>query len=279
MDPLAVIRTIWRMKWFAFPAILLTIAAAAGVYFYGPRTYESSISYALVNPKIPSEEEIELDPTLADLNSDNPYLRSSDPNLIANVVITRLNAPGTADYLEQMGLGTEFLANPGVGGAGLIVSITASGDTEAQSIATIHELGSMFEENLRAIQTVNGADDRFLFTSIVVAEPDRATEKLSSRIRTVIMVGLAGVILIFGSVSLGTWVESSKTKRRQRKSESEADAAAAAVPPAGPAATDPAPTAAAPASAETTPAAPAPPAQTRRSSTTRVRRDRSSATR
>jgi len=277
MDPLAVIRTIWRMKWFAFPAILLTIAAAAGVYFYGPRTYESSISYALVNPKIPSEEEIELDPTLADLNSDNPYLRSSDPNLIANVVITRLNAPGTADYLEQLGLGTEFLANPGVGGAGLIVSITASGDTEAQSIATIHELGSMFEENLRAIQTVNGADDRFLFTSIVVAEPDRATEKLSSRIRTVIMVGLAGVILIFGSVSLGTWVESSKTKRRQRKSEAEAaDAAPAAASPAEPASTDAASTAAAHAPSDATPT---PPAQSRRSSTTRVRRDRSSATR
>jgi len=243
MDPLAVIRTIWRMKWFALPAILLTIAAAAGVYLYGPRTYESSISYALVNPKIPSEKEIDLDPSLNQLNSDNPYLRSSDPNLIANVVITRLNSPGTADYLKQQGLGTEFLANPGVGGAGLIVSISASGDTEEQSIATIHELGSMFEQNLRTIQTVNGADDRYLFTSIVVAEPDRATEKLSSRVRTVIMVALAGVILIFGSISLGTWVESSKKARRQRKSDAQVAEELAGLerPPAAPAAIGAAP--------------------------------------
>jgi len=262
MDPLAVIRTIWRMKWFAFPAIVLTIVAAAGVYLYGPRTYESTISYALVNPKIPTEEEIKLDPALADLNSDNPYLRSSDPNLIANVVITRLNTPGTADYLKQKGLGTEFLANPGVGGAGLIVSITASGDTEEQSIATIYELGALFEDNLRSIQTVSGADDRFLFTSIVVAEPDRATEKLSSRIRTVIMVGLAGVILIFGSVSLGTWVESSKKNRRQRKGED-----TEAAPTAGD--TEPW-TEPAPGDADTE--APA-------EESTRLRRDRSSATR
>lgn len=219
MDPLAVVRTIWRMKWFAVPAILITIAVAAAVYFYGPRTYESTISYALVNPKIPTEAQLEADPGLADLNADNPYLRSSDPNLVANVVITRLNAPGTADYLKQMGLGTEFLANPGVGGGGLIVSITASGDTEAQSLATIHELGTLFEGNLHDIQTINGADERYLFTSIVVAEPDRATEKLSSRIRTVIMVALGGVILIFGSISLGTWVESAKRNRGRRKAE------------------------------------------------------------
>jgi hypothetical protein len=230
MDPLAVIRTIWRMKWFAFPAIILTVAAAVAVYFYGPRTYESTISYALVNPKIPTEEEIELNPALLDLNDDNPYLRSSDPNLVANVVITRLNAPGTQEELKRQGLGTEFLATPGAGGGGLIVSITASGETEAQSLATIRELGTLFEESLHSVQTINGADERFLFTPIVVAEPDRATEKLSSRVRTVIMVSLAGVILIFGSISLGTWVESSRKAHRARKAErkaaSEADAKA-----------------------------------------------------
>jgi hypothetical protein len=231
MDPLAVIRTIWRMKWFAFPAIILTVAAAVAVYFYGPRTYESTISYALVNPKIPTEAELELNPSLVDLNADNPYLRSSDPNLVANVVITRLNAPGTQEELKRQGLGTEFLATPGAGGGGLIVSITASGETEAQSLATIRELGTLFEESLHSVQTINGADERFLFTPIVVAEPDRATEKLSSRVRTVIMVSLAGVILIFGSISLGTWVESSRKAHRARKAEakaaSEAEAEAA----------------------------------------------------
>jgi hypothetical protein len=213
MDPLAVLRTIWLRRWFAMPAIILTIAAALLVYFGGPRTYESSMTSALVNPQIPSNAEIEANPALAHLNSDNPYLRTTDPNLIANVIISRLNNPATVRYLERKGLGNEFLASPGVGGAGLIVSLSASGDTAAQSLATTRELGSMFEADLNSIQTVNGADERYLFTSIVVDRADQATEKLSSRIRTVIVVALCGVVLIFGAISLGTWVDASRRKR------------------------------------------------------------------
>lgn len=219
MDPLAVLRTIWLRRWFAMPAIILTIAAALLVYFEGPRTYESSMSYALVNPQVPSNAEIEANPALAHLNSDNPYLRTTDPNLIANVIISRLNTPATVGYLEKKGLGNEYLASPGVGGAGLIVSISASGDTAAQSLATTRELGSMFEVDLKSIQTVNGADHRYLFTSIVVDEADQATEKLSSRIRTVIVVAICGVILIFGAISLGTWVDASRRKREHSRGE------------------------------------------------------------
>jgi len=216
MDPLAVLRTIWRLKWFAIPAIVITIIAAVAVYQYGPRVYESSVSYAIVNPKAPTEVEIEEDPALGDLNSDNPYLRSSDPNLIANVLIARLNATGTQEQLKKLGLSTDYLASAGAGGSGLIVSITASGDTPKQSLATLDELGSLFVKNLRSIQTVSGADDRYLFTSLIIDRPDKATEKLSSRLRTVIVVAIAGVILVFGSVSLGSWIE---TARRRRAAE------------------------------------------------------------
>lgn len=218
MDPLAVLRTIWRLKWYAVPAIVITVVAALGVFQYGPRTYESVISYAIVNPKSPTPAEIRADPALGELNADNPFLRSSDPNLIANVVITRLNAPATQEHLKTLGLGTEFLASPGAGGSGLIVSMTASGDTGKQSLATVKELGSLFEKNLYSIQTVSGADGRYLFTSFVIDQPDRATEKLSSRIRTVIVVVLAGSILVFGAISLGSWVESARRKRNPRES-------------------------------------------------------------
>jgi len=215
MDPLAVLRTIWRLKWFAIPAIVITIVAAVAVYQYGPRVYESSVSYAIVNPKTPTEVEIREDPALGDLNSDNPYLRSSDPDLIANVLIARLNAAGTQDQLKKLGLSTEFLASSGAGGSGLIVSITASGDSPRQSLDTTKELGSLFVKNLRAIQTVSGADDRYLFTSLIIDRPDSATEKLSSRLRTVIVVAIAGVILVFGSVSLGSWIETARKRRAQ----------------------------------------------------------------
>jgi hypothetical protein len=223
MDPLAVIRTIWRQKWFALPAVVLAVAAAIYVYMEGPREYEATLSYAVANPQVPTDDEIRADPTIKELNSDNPYLRSSDPTLVGSVVMTRLNAPETADSLEQMGLSTDYSAAPGVGGSGLVVAITASAETPALALATLSELGVRFDQYLREIQQVNGADDRYLFTPILVSSPDRATEKLSSRLRTVVVVGVCGVVLIFGAISLGTWVDKRKKNRIARDSPAASD--------------------------------------------------------
>lgn len=216
MDPLAVLRTVWRQKWFALPAIVIAIAAAVFVYVEGPRTYDSTQSFALANPKLPSEKEIEADPSLLELNSDNPYLRSSDPNLVANVVITRLNSQETADQLEDMGMSTDYIVNSGALGGGLVVSISAAGDTPKESLQAVNELGALLTTYLHEVQTVNGADERFLFTAITVSAPSTPTEKLSSRLRTVVVVGIAGLVLIFGAISLGTWTSNVRAKRAMR---------------------------------------------------------------
>jgi hypothetical protein len=223
MDPLAVIRTIWRQKWFALPAVVLTVAAVIYVYAEGPREYEATLSYAVANPQVPTDDELRADPSLQELNADNPYLRSSDPSLVGSVVMTRLNAAETEDHLERAGLSTTYEAAPGVGGSGLVVAITASADSPDMALATLAELGVEFNRYLREIQQVNGADDRYLFTPILVSSPDRATEKLSSRLRTVVVVGVCGVVLIFGAISLGTWVDNRKKNRIARDSPSAPD--------------------------------------------------------
>ena len=214
MDPIEVLRRIWQQRWFALPALLIAVTAAALVFMYGPRDYESTASYAVVNPNIPSDVQIKADPTLANLNSNNPFLRSSDPSLVAGVVMAQLNAPSTADYLKSKGLGTTFTIVPSVS-SGFITVITGTGSTPAQSLATTRELGSMFTSVLHQIQTVNGADAHYLYTAIQASAPDKATEKISSRLRSVIIVAVAGIILIFGSVSLG----SALSARRRRRAE------------------------------------------------------------
>ena len=60
---------------------------------------------------------------------------------------------------------------------------------------------------LHEVQTVNGADDRFLFTALVVSDVSRPTEKISSRLRAVIVVAVVGIAVVFGAVSVGKWVE------------------------------------------------------------------------
>ncbi|MCR2823916.1 chain-length determining protein [Microbacterium sp. zg.Y909] len=207
MDPLAVIRTIWQQKWYALPALILAIAAAAFVYLEGPRVYESGQAYALANPQTPTEKQIDADPSLLELNADNPYLRSSDPNLIANVLITRLNSQETAERLASSGLTGEYAVTPGSMGGGLAISIAASGDSPEQAMTAAEELGTLLRSYLHEVQTVNGADERYLFTALVVSDVSTPTEKISSRLRAVIVVGVVGVAFLFGAVSLGKWTE------------------------------------------------------------------------
>lgn len=213
MDPLTVLRTVWHHKLVVIPVMLITLLAAAYVFQFGPRNYESTLSYALVNPKLPTEKEIDTHPELGALNSDNPFLRSSDPALITEVLIARLNSKEMGKILEDSGLSSDYSVARGLNGNGFVVTIAGTGDSESLAYDTTKALGKVFEENLRAVQKVNGAEDRFLFTAFVVNPSDKATEQFSSRLRSVIMVLLGGAVLMFGAVSLARSLETMRSRR------------------------------------------------------------------
>ena len=108
MDPISVLKTLWRHKWAALPMALLTIIACVYVMFFAQRTYEATMTYALLSPKTPTEAELRAQPELAAINGDNPYLRSGDRALLAQVLITKLGAQETAEQLTSLGLGAEY---------------------------------------------------------------------------------------------------------------------------------------------------------------------------
>lgn len=214
MDPIAVLKTLWQHRFVSLPVLLLTFAAAIYIFQFAPRSYESSSTYALINPDIPTAQEVEKKPALEQLNKKNPYLRSSDPSLIVQVLLTRLSDSSTADRLKEQGLSSDYTVSRGVGGVnGFLVDITGTAETPGKSFATTRALGEMLEKDLYDAQKINGADDTYLFTSIVVASPDKATEQFSSRLRSVIAIFLAGVVLMFGSVSIARSVSVSRNRR------------------------------------------------------------------
>lgn len=235
MDPMAVLKTLWHHKFFVLPVVLFTLLAAGYVYQFGPRSYEASMSYAVVNPIVPTSEDIEKKPELGLANKDNPYLRSADPGLVVDVLITRMNALATADKLATAGLGNEYAVSRGVGGNGFVIDIRGVGDSEEQAIATTVALGQALESDLQEMQSVNGADKTYLFSSLTVSTPDRATELYSNRLRAAIIVFLVGAILVFGAVSLARAVEAGRTRRAARKAASPVggDSAAGPAPTAG----------------------------------------------
>jgi hypothetical protein len=202
MDPLTILTTLWRYKWVTVPIAVLTLAACAYVYLYGPRTYQANISYALAAPDVPSGLALERDPALAKLNSDNPYLRSGDSSLLAQVVITKLSDPAYIDQLRAAGFGTEFKIAP-VASLGMgLVTISATSTSEDAAVATAKLVGDQFTSTLNSVQTIRGADERYLYSPILVLGPGPAEELFSSRLRSLVMVGIAGSVLLFGSVSV-----------------------------------------------------------------------------
>jgi hypothetical protein len=202
MDPLTILTTLWRYKWVTVPITVLTLAACAYVYLYGPRTYQANVSYALAAPDVPSGLALERDPALAKLNSDNPYLRSGDSSLLAQVVITKLSDPAYIDQLKAAGFGTEFKIAPVASlGMGLVI-ISATSTSEDAAVATAKLVGDQFTSTLNSVQTVRGADERYLYSPILVLGPGPAEELFSNRLRSLVMVGIAGSVLLFGSVSV-----------------------------------------------------------------------------
>ncbi|WOH16884.1 chain-length determining protein [Paenarthrobacter sp. GOM3] len=217
MDPVAVIRTLWHHKLIVLPVLLVTALAALYVYTLAPRSYEAKATYAIVNPKIPTAAELEKNPELNTLNSDNPYLRSADSSLIAQVVGTRLSDDATGDALLRDGLSTDFTVQRPP--ASFLIEISAVSSSKEKAVATVKALGTRLESDLLAIQTVNGANERYLYTSLMIAAPDNATEQFSSRLRSLIVVLVAGVVLTFGAVSIARGLESSRLRIRSASPE------------------------------------------------------------
>jgi hypothetical protein len=176
----------------------------------------------MINPDIPTQLDVLKNPQLGDLNPKNPYLRSSDPSLIVQVMLTKMNDSATADLLASQDLSDEYTVSRGVGGInGFLVDITGEGETPEKSITTTQALGNLLQKYLHDAQKINGADDAYLFSSIVVATPDKATEQFSSRLRALIAVFLGGVVMMFGAVSVARSMAVTKERRQLLSGEPE----------------------------------------------------------
>jgi hypothetical protein len=201
MEPLSVLRMLWQHRLLALPVVALTIAGVVYVLLLGPRLYQSSATYVLVNPQVPTAEQLDRSARLARLNSNNPYLRSPDPSLIVQVMAAKLSAGATARKLQDAGLGPDYTVAQSAGNSQMLV-VTGTGETAEKSIATTVWLTVELERELRTVQKVNGAADLYLFAALPVDVDATAVEKVSSRLRSVILVGVGGAVLLFSVVSL-----------------------------------------------------------------------------
>jgi hypothetical protein len=186
--------------------------------FFAQRTYQASVTYALITPKLPTSVEMEKNPQLANVNGDNPYLRSPDSTLLSQVLIAKLGAQETVKSLQEQGLGTEYAVSQASNfGSGMLLVLSASGSTPEQAVDTAVALGNRLKSTLHNVQKINGADDSYLFSALPVDGPGEAEEMFSSRLRTLIIVAVGGVVLVFGAVSIARSLELASAGRRAKE--------------------------------------------------------------
>lgn len=211
MDPLAIFKILWTYKWITIPFIVLIVVGCGAAFVYGPRSYDSTSSYVVISPGAPTEESLEKDASLAQ-KSNNPYLRS-EPSLAAQVVATRLGAGDIGEMLKAEGLSTTYVVTTATEvQTNQVIRITASADTPEKAVATSKRLGEVLSEQLVVMQSGGGADSSFLLVAQPVGPPGAAVEKKSSRLRTVVVLGIAGIVLMFGAVSLARAVQNHRSK-------------------------------------------------------------------
>jgi hypothetical protein len=201
MDPLSLMKVLWKHRWLSLPAVMLVLMMAGYVLFFGPRTYESSATYVVVDPNMPSEREMDRDKRLAKLNSDNPYIRGPESGLIVKVLVAKMSAASTQLDMEAAGLSTDYSVAQSAQST-MTVVISGFADTPEGAVATRQWLLDDLGRQLHHLQKVNGADDRYLFTALPVDVAREPVEKVSSRLRLLIVTLGAGAILVMGVVSV-----------------------------------------------------------------------------
>jgi capsular polysaccharide biosynthesis protein len=204
MDLLALFTTLWRHKVIVLVIMLITGGGAAFIVFGIPPQYESQAQYVLVAPPaVPTDTEIQRDPSLGRVNTNNPYLRLPNPSVVVDILAQRVSGEAVHDKLVSEGADPNYqVTSTNAIGSGLVISITGTGHSPAEASRTLALVSARTKDELHQMQTVNGANEKYLFQALPINPPTNPIRKVTGTVRSLVAVGAAGVVLLFAWISL-----------------------------------------------------------------------------
>jgi len=216
MDLLALFHSLMRHKVIAAVVLAFVAAGNAYVLFGVAPVYECKTQFVLVNPPPPpTDDEIRQNPALAKLNADNPYLRMPNPSVVVDVLAQRVSGENVRRELMAAGADGDYqIAPTNAIGSGLVIEITGTGSTAGQSRRTLDLVSDRMKADLRAMQKVNGADDRFLIQALLISPPTDPQRRVTSTARSLIALTAAGVVALFAFISVAEAVGPRRARRR-----------------------------------------------------------------
>jgi capsular polysaccharide biosynthesis protein len=215
MDLLNLFSTLRRHKIILLVVLLFTAAGCAYVVLGIPPQYQTQAQFVLVEPPAPpSDTEIQENPELGKLNTNNPYLRLPNPSIVVDVLAQRVSSDTIRQALIDAGADRNYeIASTNAIGAGQVIQVTGTGTSAAAATRTLQLVIDRMNVELHAMQKVNGADDRFLFQALPVSPPSPPLRKITGTLRSLIAVAAAGVVFLFGAVSIAEAVPSRRRRR------------------------------------------------------------------
>ncbi|GIH12931.1 Wzz/FepE/Etk N-terminal domain-containing protein [Rugosimonospora africana] len=213
MDLLAIFSSLRRHPLVVVILALLVVGGDAYVLFVIPPSYESQAQYVLIAPPAPpTDAQIAADPALGRLNDNNPYLRLPS-SVVVDVLAQRVSGDAVRRDLIAQGADRNYvISSTNSIGNGLVIQITGTGHSAGQAQGTLNLVAARTKSELQTMQTIDGADSRFLFQVLAINAPTDATRKITGTMRSLIAVTAAGVILIFALISV---LEALPTRRRK----------------------------------------------------------------
>jgi hypothetical protein len=228
MNLLAMARKIWRYKLLTAPVVLLVLCGALYVVAVKEPVYEASSSYILINPPAPpTPEEVARDPSLARLNSDNPYTRFSDQSVIVEVLASGMANESAQRALVEAGADPRYKVEPAseFGFSSPILKITAQASTPEAAVRSAKLVGNAVTRELHDMQQAEGVDSQYRIKANKVDTPDGAQLRASGQLRSLVGVLGLGAVLLFVVVSVGDAVTSLRRERAGRSAPSPLGAA------------------------------------------------------
>ncbi|SFN98985.1 Capsular polysaccharide biosynthesis protein [Geodermatophilus obscurus] len=212
MDLFAILSSLRRHLIVTVLVLGATLVGAVALLAFMPRDYRATASYVLVNPlPPPTDEEIAANPSLAQGNRDNPYLRFTSEATVGQVLAGRVNSGTVREALAAQGANPAYELAPSPSSA-QIIDVAGTGTSAAEAEATLRLVSERMVQELYDAQTVNGADDAALIEALPVAEPTPASVVLSGTVRSLVGVVGAGVVVLFVTISLA---EARDARRRE----------------------------------------------------------------
>jgi hypothetical protein len=204
MDMLSIMRTILRHKLATVPVVLLVIIGVVYVMALKQPIYQSTGSYLLMAPPAPpTAGQIAADPSLAKVNTNNPFTSYGDLSIVAELLTQQVGSDAVKAQLVRDGAQSTYTVSPSqqFGLTTPLMQVSATGPTAASAIQTAALVGKELAVVMRSLQVGQKVDPRYSITTFTVTAPLAATLELSSKLRMLVGVFAVGLILMFVVVS------------------------------------------------------------------------------